>query len=431
MTKRHTFLQHGPRARCATRRRGISVAWTAVMMMAFIAITGLAIDTGHVWLVSQQLQHAADAAALAGAQKVWLDETGDLARQAARDVAQANRAGGEAVALADGDVVLGYWNRFVDPPEFDSASPYPNAVQVVARRTTPLHFGKIANVNTVDIERRAIAAIQNAGAAFYALSPDASPGVLFQGNITFNTINGGGIVNSGARNSVKTNGNPDLQIPQIEINPDSAPNARYRNFVPTAPKPDPILEAGVPEVDVDDLIARGLTPETWPANGVVTTATRQLGSYHYFPNGYTGGDLTLSPGIYILGGAGMRATVGRIQANGVMFYIRSGSIDLGGNFSIEQTPPKIGDFPEASTYFGISFWQPYGNHNQVSMHGTGTFDIDGVIYVPDAPFYVRGGKDSLGSQLIAETIDVGGTGTITINYRQRGAELAHQSYLVR
>jgi len=48
-------------------QKGSIVALTAVLMVALIAILGLAIDFGTVFTARTFLQHAADAGALAGA----------------------------------------------------------------------------------------------------------------------------------------------------------------------------------------------------------------------------------------------------------------------------------------------------------------------------------------------------------------------------
>src|SRR5436190_7513931 len=93
-------------------RRGIVNVWVVMTLFMIIAFVGLACDAGWCALVLNQLQAAADASALAGAQKVQSDQT--LARSAAHDIAIANKAANLTVKLnlntanaAGGDIVFG------------------------------------------------------------------------------------------------------------------------------------------------------------------------------------------------------------------------------------------------------------------------------------------------------------------------------------
>src|SRR5436190_1834156 len=96
-------------------RRGVVNVWTILMLFLMIALVGLACDTGWVVLVLMQLQSAADASALAGAQQVKFDQS--LARQWAVNLGAANTVANNSLQLdsnrgnaVDGDIVLGRWN---------------------------------------------------------------------------------------------------------------------------------------------------------------------------------------------------------------------------------------------------------------------------------------------------------------------------------
>ena len=49
------------------RQRGAVAVMTALCLTALVGITALAVDLGRAWVVRNELQNAADAAALAGA----------------------------------------------------------------------------------------------------------------------------------------------------------------------------------------------------------------------------------------------------------------------------------------------------------------------------------------------------------------------------
>ena len=159
-------------ARRHIRRRGIALVWTAIFILLIILIIGLSLDYAKVAFVAHQLHNASDAGALAGAQVV--KHPHNTALQNAINTAFANIADHASVLVLDnpandpdGDVVLGRW--IPQTRTFVPTTIGPNAVKVVARRTTaheqadgtggpvPLNFGAIANVLTSDVGRYAIA----------------------------------------------------------------------------------------------------------------------------------------------------------------------------------------------------------------------------------------------------------------------------------
>ena len=121
-------------------RRGAILLVLALVLLVLLGVAALAVDLGQSRLAQAQLQVAADAGALAGAN--MLDETTD-GLEAAHDMALAmastNKATGVEVViapnpanLADGDVVLGTWDADTSTfvPSYD-----PAAVDAVLVRT--------------------------------------------------------------------------------------------------------------------------------------------------------------------------------------------------------------------------------------------------------------------------------------------------------
>ncbi len=174
-------LNHRSSDCCKMRRhRGIALIWTAMFFIVLIGFAGLAIDTGYVFVTGQELQTAADSAALAGAASVKISPA--QAQIDAVNSAASNRAAGAAVQLnaAGGDVVVGNYNR--KTAAFTANGSPSNAVKVTARRTqgspggpVSLFFGPIFNITTSNVSRTAIA-ISNA--SLY--------GVIGLNSITFN-----------------------------------------------------------------------------------------------------------------------------------------------------------------------------------------------------------------------------------------------------
>jgi len=137
-------LFHGIRCR---DRRGITLVWLALFLLPLLLFfAGLAIDIAYMYNIKNQLQVAADAAALAGA--ALLDDVDDLSQVSARDEAKKfaskNSAAGDPVQLADegpgtntlsdqNDITVGHWDS-VSRTYTGGAKPV-NAIQVRPRRT--------------------------------------------------------------------------------------------------------------------------------------------------------------------------------------------------------------------------------------------------------------------------------------------------------
>jgi len=196
-------------------RKGFSIVLLAIGLAVFIMIAGVAIDLSYMYFGKNQLQVAADAAALAGAWNLKEDTTipdftQEPARQAAWKFACKNKSVGANTYLVtnvstncdnppsvddlnssnspDGDIVLGNWSG---GPDINPTGTPVNAVKVVARRTgeTPgmpqvkVFLGKIfkligADWSLMSVSAKAIAARVKRGNEFIAVSEDACEGCI-------------------------------------------------------------------------------------------------------------------------------------------------------------------------------------------------------------------------------------------------------------
>lgn len=105
--------------RAKYNQRGAVLVMVAILMIVFIGIAALALDIGHLYVVRNELQNAADAGALAGARELYLDSNASSvntgANQVAYDTAVLNNSEKIAVEVFDylsnnGDVQRGHWN---------------------------------------------------------------------------------------------------------------------------------------------------------------------------------------------------------------------------------------------------------------------------------------------------------------------------------
>ncbi len=146
-------------------RRGAVVVLVAICLTMLFGFMAFAIDLGHIAVTESELQNAADASALSGANA--LSSGG---RQAAIDAAMRqstrNMAAGKAVAVDPNlDVEIGIWDTtratFTLVPSGSSTSP--NAVRVTCLRDStrksqlPLFFAPLIGTNSANLKVSAIA----------------------------------------------------------------------------------------------------------------------------------------------------------------------------------------------------------------------------------------------------------------------------------
>ncbi|MCL5770345.1 MAG: pilus assembly protein TadG-related protein [Planctomycetes bacterium] len=396
-------------------RRGFSLVLTAMSGLALIGLMGLATDTAWVFLSAHQLQNAADAAALAGADQ--LRQNAAAAQDEAIQTAAANTAGDKSVQLvpnsdnaAGGDVVIGVWRY--DTQTFTPTLVYPNAVQVVARRTSnslngalPLFFGQMFGITTVNVSRSAIAAnTAPNGIITLALT---GPGTLdlHDAGANVQVENGSIYVNSDSSNAVQTNTNAMLSGTDMFIvgNEPTVASFTGGNIFPNS------------SVLTDPIVADGLTPPAQPAlsdtaaNANVAGAPLDPG---YYPNGISHSHV-LASGIYwIDGGINLSADSHGILdgSAGVLLYINSGAVNMGNYSELELTAMTTGP------YANISMWQSASDTDAATLQGTPGFNNTGLLYFPSASVTAVGNGSILANMLIANTLTAVGNGSVVIDY---------------
>ena len=412
----------------AKRKEGIATIWVAVVIMMLVAFVALAMDTGYMVWVGQQLQIGADAAALAGAQKVRQDET--LTRLAAITVAYNNYAAGEQIWLdanganaPSGDIVLGRFDR--DTGTFDPASPFRNAVLVNARRTgssiggpVDLLFGSILGFDTSDIGRQAIAMTGGGtGTGLLILDNDAECALTVRGDPIVDLGDGSIIVKSDNDCGTCYQGSPDLLASDLYTYGGVCVTGNDKNMTfpeayeyqdPGSLPDDPLYPLPAPPYDEGSPLAAIIDDSGSPY------------SPGYYPDGIalTGGNVVLDPGIYILDGAGLdiRGNT-NFTAEGVMFYlIGTGIINLAGTGDITITPPDPDEYsyPGVDTYEGVSVFQAYDNTNEGKVLGTSNMNLEGTYYFPRNKLNIGGDSTNFGNQFIAWQAEIFGNGTITL-----------------
>ena len=411
-----------------TRYRGVVHIWVAVLMVVFIGFVGLAIDMGYATLTAQQLQAGADAAALAGATYVRIDQ--DEARARTVAIAAANTAGGSAISLSpnpgnapDGEVVIGRFET--ETGLFVVTTDEPNAVRVNAARAQgstggplELFFGQVFGVETTDVRRTATAIVGGhlpVGALILArLGPCA---FQMRGTASSMVVNNGAVyINSDSLSAACASGHPSVTADEILIHGGFSPSFGSIDF-------NREIFTGVDEVA--DPLARLPEPSRPLLPGADVTVngneTVTLTPGYYQDITMNNGNLLLAPGVYYIDGE-MRVTGGNLLGSNVMLFIGpNGSLNLGGNGRIKLTAmntmhyPAGPGIPASMADERVLIFQSRSNSHSATLRGTGDLALDGRIYMPNNHLGIGGTGGAVGTGLIVGTLEIFGDGDVVVD----------------
>jgi Flp pilus assembly protein TadG len=191
----------------AKGRRGAIVMLAAILAVLMVGMLAFAIDTGYIVAVRAELQNAADAAALAGAQRlqqpfvqfyapgqknkasiydaVLTDTTTPTSPICtAQKFASNNKAGNVSVTVPAADVSFTYWDGTNAPVAASYPSNFPNSVTVVTRRDATangalrLFFGPVLGVSTIELTATATATIYAGDVSSLQVIPGVNAHIL-------------------------------------------------------------------------------------------------------------------------------------------------------------------------------------------------------------------------------------------------------------
>lgn len=241
------------------------------------------------------------------------------------------------------------------------------------------------------------------------LDPSASGALTMVGNAVVQIPTKAVYVNSSAANAVRTSGNATLDTPNLFV-------VGGTQFNGNSGCTGTITRTGVP---YQDPYSHLRIPS--PA-GMELHGSRSIsGGSHTLQPGYYHGisisgnaEVTLAPGVYMIGGPGMQLTSGRLYGFGVTLVILSGNLSLAGNSGVQLTPPESGDLT------GMVIVQPGSNGSEMSLAGGADMIIRGSIYAPGATVSLVGNSSIqhqgplMGDIVVANRVSLAGTATIMI-----------------
>ena len=410
------------------RRRnesGQTLIMFALGLAVLLGMAALTIDVGLAYVARRDMQNAADAAALAGADVLLEGQSTVLAADAARDLALQN---GYDNAAADVTVTISI------PPTSGPHSGDSDFVEVLIEHPIDAIMAGALGKTSFDISARAVAGINTVPKPYsiITLSETACQSMQFNGQVNLTIVDAGTLTNSECTvDAFSTNGTINVDTVANDVvggwlitggsGDVSLPPTKAGHF------DDPLKEVPVPEPtstpDRDCPTYHGQSDDTVTLQpGVYNCTIDPPGQWglqfepgdYYSTGGIVingGGNVTFGQGLYFLQGEGLKITGnGVVTGDGVTFYIDEGQVTLTGTSDTQLTAPDSG------TYAGIIIFQNRDNNLTVEMSGDAIADGWGAVYAAGAQINLAGNAGSTLHQFISDTFLMHGNSTITIDY---------------
>ena len=409
-------------------RRDESGQTLILFVLALGVLLGMAamtIDVGLAYVARRDMQNAADAAALAGADAILEGQSSVLAANAARDLALQN---GYDNAAADVTVTINV------PPTSGPHSGDSDFIEVfIAHPIDTILASAVGKTTPFDVSARAVAGIDRTPKPYsiITLSQTACQSMQFNGQVHLTIIDAGTLTNSECTvGAFSTNGTINVATAANHVvggwhmtgnsGDVSLPPSRAGHF------DDPLIGVPVPT----PTSAPVQTCPTFP--GKPGTVTLQPGVYdctidpqgqwglqfepgdYYITGGIVingGGNVSFGQGLYFLQGEGLTITGnGVVTGDGVTFYIDEGQVTMTGTSDTQLTAPTSG------TYEGIVIFQNRTLTSTVNMSGGAIADGWGAVYAAGAQIHLVGNTGSTLHQFISDSFLMDGNSNISIDY---------------
>jgi hypothetical protein len=416
---------------------GQVIVFTLLSMTLLLGFLALAIDVGILFRAKRNAQIAADAAAVAGALDYKYNSSVSSAQTAGAAAASANGVtngtGGAVVAINI-------------PPKYGNYAGFDGFVEAVVTQPNSTFFmGMLSGKTSTTVGSRAVAGSGSGAGCIWTLARSGSD-VSLTGSGALTASMCKIYDDSSASNALKLTGSGSISALSIgvagnysetgsgSINPTPvtgmAPAANPLNLTPPAIPTGTCSSNCNPSFSgsTNNSIGPGtytsisnsgsgtltLTPGNYIINGNLSntgSGSLILGAGNYTISGNfttTGsGSLTLGSGEYIVGGNLGLTGSGALTGTSVSFYTEGGST-ITGSGSEDLTAPTSGP------YNGVLIYQPPGDTQAVSLTGSGSAIIQGIVYAPGAAMTLTGsGSMTVSLDIIVDSLSLTGSGSIT------------------
>jgi hypothetical protein len=405
-----------------TTERGQVLIIIILSAVVLFGVAALAVDGGRYYAERRRAQNAADAAALAAAyastdNKVeWYDAAMGQAQENGYDDTNPDKQDGPIMDVHVHNPPIS--GRYLGNKEY---------FQVFIRNKVDFVFAQFVYGGNLEVQVEAVAKGQNTdtpypGQAFVATNKTECSALKFHGNGT-TTINGGNIFSnsngtgncaSGLQNG---SGSIDVQNGGINVAGDWVTKGNAGSVSPApSEKVDQMEEPDLPVPDCNTGV---------PARDQNSYKNNhQLEPGRYDGIKITNDDWTMKPGMYCFQKTGFDFNGGSLTGIDVFLVINGGDVKVNGSGDVTLTRPASLIDAKGVEWGGMLIYMPYANGGGIDLSGGSSTNYSGTIMAPGprdsnkAKCSISGNAGSLGfnANVICNTLDVGGTADIKINY---------------
>lgn len=396
--------------RLMTDQKGQQLVLVALLLPLLIAVLGLVLDVGVVFVRQRRVQSAADAAATAAGMVLYHQGRATAISTALYYAAQNGYSNNNpAVSI-----------RIHQPPISGAYAGNAQYIQVEIREQVTPVFAAVVWDGQFTVRGTATAgySLKALGADLFALKDTACNGYVslaLTGNEgLIRAVDGVVQVNSPCPNAVSVgNGNIDARArgainivgPRYASRPNSIlvppPNLN------APPVPDPLAGLPIPNTT-------GCPLRTGPVNGVYLPGVYPVGFNPNFSYPFDGRSGECNSVFYFQGSLGTNSSTITI-INGT-FYLHSGSLTLGGNAKLHGTAPTSGPYAGMLIFLGRdNTGTVYLHGNPVANCSTEAATLKGIVYAPAGTIIVQGtSAQCYAGALLGWVIEQNGNATTTL-----------------
>ena len=402
--------------RFARDQRGAVAVMVGLSATAFIGMTALAVEVGQWYETRRDMQVAADAAAVGGAEALRAGASTVLAQSEAWADSGAN---GYVVSSAKMNVGSGTNGLTVTvnlPPASGALSGNSSAVEVIVSQPQPLLLAKLFIASGPTISARAVAEVAGGPTCILALAPSgARSGQLTGGTTTLNNCNLQ--VNSTNSDAFNVTGGTFTATAEDVVGNylESGGTLTPKPTVGVASVPDPY--SGLYAANSVSALVSPACPSSNKNVNISSSKTIQPGTYCGL--NVSGGTVTLAAGVYIIQGGKFSISGGQVTGTGVTIILTCGSPPCTSSSSSWATASLTAGIttlsaPTTGIWAGILFYQDPNdnptNNDKDSLTG-GSNALQGVLYFPTQAVDFTGGAAAISClQIVSYTIEItGGT----------------------
>jgi Putative Flp pilus-assembly TadE/G-like len=402
---------------------GQTLIMVALCLTCILGFVGFATDVGVLLHAKRNLQIAADAAAIAGANEINIDST---------KIVSAAKAASATNGVTDGSngTVVTVTNGPLYGPNKGKAG----YIEAIITAPQPTFFmGLLRHSSSMPVAARAVAfnGANNGSGCLHALNGNDPDTINLQGSFTLNAPGCQVLDNSSAACALDFTGAAGrLTAGSVSV---AGTSCGHTSDSTPAPQKGP---------QVSDPLASTFTPipqASWPACGAAPSGDTwgTSGGKTYNPSGISGGgttlfcyssgtdkvgnSVTMNPGTYIFTGSlGLKGSGSLAGPLGVTIYLAApdGNMNMGGSgtSNLSLTAPSTGPFANVAIY------QEPLDTNPVNLEGTPIIGVGagagltGIIYLPSAMLELGGTSTTqiLTTDLIVDKLFIFGNATVNI-----------------